>query len=123
MCSFKINLNPFYKTYLDSFRLKNRNGPLWSPRSRLWSGCVSSDPRRELLEPKSSHIPLDEIQGFMYRTRLVLSENIRFRFSKSQLISKCLFSIFNSPNKRTIKINFTTMVPQVDLFSFTFWEN
>jgi len=47
---------------LDSLRLKNRNGPLWSPRSRLWSGCVSSDPRRELLEPKSSHIPLDEIE-------------------------------------------------------------
>ena len=70
MCSFKTNLNPFYKTYLDSLRLKNRNGPLWSPRSRLWSGCVSSDPRRELLEPKSSHIPLDEIQGFMSRTRL-----------------------------------------------------
>ena len=83
MCPFKTNLNPFYKTYLDSLRLKNLNGPLWSPRSRLWSGCVSSDPRRELLEPKSSHIPLDEIQGFMYQTRLVLSSHIKFRLSKN----------------------------------------
>ena len=35
---------------------------------------------------------------------------------KGQLISKCLFGIFNSPKKRTKKFNFTTMVPQVDLF-------
>ena len=42
---------------------------------------------------------------------------------KGQLISKCLFGIFNSPKKRTKKFNFTTMVPQVELFSFVFWEN
>ena len=35
---------------------------------------------------------------------------------KGQLISKCLFGIFNSPKKRTKKFNFTTMVPQVDFF-------
>ena len=40
---------------------------------------------------------------------------------KGQLISKCLFgSIF----KRTKKFDFTTKVPQVELFfSFVFWEN
>ena len=37
MCSFKTNLNPFYKTYLDSLRLKNRNGPLWSPCSHSFA--------------------------------------------------------------------------------------
>ena len=43
--------------------------------------------------------------------------------TKGQLISKCLFGIFNSPKKQTKKFNFTTMVPQVELFSFFFWEN
>ena len=39
---------------------------------------------------------------------------------KGQLILKCLFVIFNSPIKRTKKFDFTTMVPQVELFSFIF---
>ena len=34
-----------------------------------------------------------------------------------------VFSIFNSPKKRKKKFDFTTMVPQVELFSFVFWEN
>ena len=41
---------------------------------------------------------------------------------KGQLISKCLFGIFNSPKKRTNKFDFTTMKPQVDLSSFVFWR-
>ena len=44
-------------------------------------------------------------------------------YSKGQLISKYLFGIFNSPKKRTKKFDFTTMVFQVELFSFVFWEN
>ena len=43
--------------------------------------------------------------------------------TKGQLISKCSFGIFKSPKKGTKKIDFTTMVPQVKLFSFFFWEN
>ena len=43
-------------------------------------------------------------------------------YSKSLLISKGLFGILNSPKKRTKKIDFTTMIPQVDVFSFVFWE-
>ena len=39
---------------------------------------------------------------------------------KGQLISECLFDIFNSPKKRTNKFDFTTMVPQVELFLFVF---
>ena len=39
---------------------------------------------------------------------------------KGQLISKCLFCIFNSPKKRTKKFDFTTLVPQVKLFLFGF---
>ena len=45
------------------------------------------------------------------------------KYCKDQLISKCLFGIFNSPKKQTKKFDFTTMVPQVELFSFVFWEN
>ena len=43
--------------------------------------------------------------------------------TKGQLISKCLFGIFNSPKKRTKKFDFTTIVPQVKLVSFVFCEN
>ena len=42
---------------------------------------------------------------------------------KGQLISKCLFCIFNSSQKRMSKFDITTMVPQVELFLFVFWEN
>ena len=41
---------------------------------------------------------------------------------KGQLISKCLFGIFNSRKKQTKKFDFTTMVPQVELFWLVFWE-
>ena len=41
---------------------------------------------------------------------------------KGQLISKGLFGILYSPKKRTKKFDFNTMIPQVDLFSFVFWE-
>ena len=40
-----------------------------------------------------------------------------------QLFLKYLFGIFNSPKKQTKKFDFTTMVSQVKLFSFIFWEN
>ena len=43
--------------------------------------------------------------------------------SKGQLISICLFVIFNSSKKQTNKFDLTTMVPQVELFSFVFWKN
>ena len=43
--------------------------------------------------------------------------------AKSQLISKCLFGIFNSPKNQQKKFDFTIMVPQVELFSFVLWEN
>ena len=42
---------------------------------------------------------------------------------KGPFISKCLFGIFNSLEKRTKKFNFTAaMIPQVQLFSFVFWS-
>ena len=46
-----------------------------------------------------------------------------FALSKGQLISKGLFGILNSSKKRMKKFNSTTMIPQVDLFSFVFWKN
>ena len=42
--------------------------------------------------------------------------------TKGQLISKGLFSILNSSKKRTKKFNLTTMIPQVDSFSFVEFE-
>ena len=49
-------------------------------------------------------------------------DNFYHLVTKGQFISKGLFRILNSLQKRTKKFNFTTMIPQVDLFSFVFWE-
>ena len=46
---------------------------------------------------------------------------IHCEWGKGQLFSKCLLGIFNSPKKRMKNFNFTTMVPQVELFSFVFY--
>ena len=54
----------------------------------------------------------------MIKTYGIVSTN-----GKGQLISKCLFVILNSPRKRTKIFDFTAMVPQVEFFSFIFWEN
>ena len=43
-----------------------------------------------------------------------------FFSAKGQLISKFLFDIFNCPKKRTKEFDVTTMVLQVELFSFVF---
>ena len=43
--------------------------------------------------------------------------------AKDPLISKGLFGFLNSSKKRTEKFDLTTMIPQVDLFSFVFWKN
>ena len=43
-------------------------------------------------------------------------------FYKGRLISKGIFGILNSLKKLTKKYDFTTMIPQVDLFLFIFWE-
>ena len=42
--------------------------------------------------------------------------------TKGQLISKCFLGSSISSKKRTNKFDFTTMIPQVDLFSFVFWK-
>ena len=43
--------------------------------------------------------------------------------TKGQIISKGHFGVFNSSKKQTKIFDFTTtMIPQVDFFSFVFWE-
>ena len=44
-------------------------------------------------------------------TGILISEPVKKGPIKGQIISKCLFGIFNSPKKRTIKFNSTTMAP------------
>ena len=50
-------------------------------------------------------------------------KNFLSSLCKGQLISKCLFGVFNSPKKQTNKFDFTTVVPQIELFLFVLWEN
>ena len=57
------------------------------------------------------------------RMETLENSKIKWTLFKGQLISKRLFGFFNSPKKRTKKIDFTAMVPQDELFSFFFWEN
>ena len=41
---------------------------------------------------------------------------------EGQLTSKVNYGILNSSKKRMNKFDFTTMIPQVDLFSFVSWR-
>jgi len=41
---------------------------------------------------------------------------------KGQLISKGVLMSAISSKKRTKEFDFTTMIPQIDLFSFVFWR-
>ena len=74
---------------------------------------LSSNPHRK---DAWSNVESPEIA----RAWIEVSSNLK---DKGQLISKCLFGVFNSPKKQTKKFDFTTMVTQVELFLFVFWEN
>ena len=66
---------------------------------------------------------LDAIEGNgVYIFRLCINFDPSM-LHKGQLISKCLFCVFNSSKKRTKKFNLTTIIPQVELFWFVFWKN
>ena len=45
-----------------------------------------------------------------------------YQLTKGQIISKANYVILNSSKKRTKKFDFTTKIPQVDLFSFVSWR-
>ena len=60
---------------------------------------------------------IEEFWGFQ---AIYLQTELNF---KGQLISKCLFGIFNFAKKRMKKFNLTNMVPQINLFLFVFWKN
>ena len=52
-----------------------------------------------------------------------IMQNANFGYvTKGQFILKGLFGILNAPKKQTKIFDFTIMIPQVDLFSFVFWE-
>ena len=49
---------------------------------------------------------------------------LKFKINtKGQLISKGLFGILTSSKNQAKEVDLTTMIPQVDLFSFIFWKN
>ena len=50
---------------------------------------------------------------------MILYEQI---VAKGQLISKGVLMSSISSKKRTKEFDFTTMIPQIDLFSFVFWR-
>ena len=52
-----------------------------------------------------------------------VESKINQQLYKGQLISKCLFGIFNSSKKQRKKIDFTTMEPQFHLFSLIIWKH
>ena len=61
-----------------------------------------------------------EVSPFEEFFRLVFEAENLTPPIKGQLISKCLFGVFNSSKKRTKHFDLTTMIPQVELFSFIF---
>ena len=63
----------------------------------------------------------------MYFHELHLKKISFIRITKGQLISKCLFGVFNSSKKRTKTIRLEVPLvyhsSKVEFFSFFFWEN
>ena len=57
-----------------------------------------------------------------FKTYLLTAAIFGSRICKGQLISKGILGILNTPKKQTKKIGFTTIIPQVKLFLFVFWE-
>ena len=64
--------------------------------------------------------PLKRPAGIIFFHGLLFKGHTKY-ITKGQLISKCLFGIFNSSKKGTKKFDLTTMVPQVEFFSFVFF--
>ena len=69
-----------------------------------------------------------ETQGCCFFVRFDLSNSDPngtapyLKTTKGQIISKGFLMSSISSKKRTKEFNFTTMIPQVDLFSFVFWR-
>ena len=55
-------------------------------------------------------------------TKPLFTKNTNLLISKGQIISKAYYGILNSSKKQMNKFDFTTMIPQDDLFSFVFWR-
>ena len=56
------------------------------------------------------------------RIRLYLDQKISSLLTKGQRNSKWFFQDNFSSKKQTSKFNFTSMIPQLNLFSFVFWR-
>ena len=112
MLKSKVNLflDTLVHFYCKSWKKKCRN-EFWCHLSNNWRPDVACINWNDF-DPKHNLDPTQWEELFFQNPT-----------SKGQLISKCLFGIFHSPKKRTKKFDFTTMVPQVELFSFVFWEN
>ena len=70
------------------------------------------------MQQKCYKVPFLKVQCYFLKN---LVQGLKSKFQipiKGQLISKCLFGIFNFPKKRTKKFDFTTMVSQVCFRSF-----
>ena len=57
-----------------------------------------------------------------FKTKLNFKNNDFMQPFKGHLISKWFFGVVDFLQKRTNEFDFTTMIPQVDLFSFAFWN-
>ena len=64
------------------------------------------------------------IKSYLLRVLyLVIKKSFqKFPIFKGQLISKGVLMSSISSKKRTKEFDFTTMIPQIDLFSFVFWR-
>ena len=67
------------------------------------------------LESRQFSVFLD-IDRYLFKNYKILL------YPKGQITSKANYGILNSSKKRTNKFDFTTMIPQVDLFTFVFWR-
>ena len=77
--------------------------------------------------PKSFELFWEEFEeetktNHMFNDKKIDKENLNVKISKGQTKSKRFFQADVPSKTRTNEFDFTTMIPQVDLFSFVFWK-
>ena len=87
--------------------------------------CVSAHYCQNFLILSIKYEAFSHLKKVKYESMYVLTKksHLLVENGKGQLILKCLFGIFNTPKNLMKEFDFTTMVPQVELFPFIFWEN
>ena len=109
---------------LSNIKLKNRFFYAWQKGGRKWCHSYQLYINWLLLASyyKYSSYYTYSLVNFPYFSNIRTVQLKKKNLSKGQTKSKWFFQADVSSKKWTNEFNFTTMIPQVDLFSFVYWK-